>query len=288
MKIVSLNINGFGGDGESFEEIKKNLIWREYGGNHSPEACKDALCRWDVKTDYKPILELVDEVDADVILFQEYYINSDVAARFEGEMKKRKYSSSVISRSNKPQPLYTVAFCRNVTQFPDMEQFYYDGRIFAFEYKDFIIINAHMPLNPKDNDKYKDNSRLSEWDEIRARKVENQWEEIVKYLNKRKDANVILIGDLNVYQRGTNQYKSFVRLFKPDIEMRDLWLEQGGKDNVITFKKAESRLDYALVTPGLFISHKYTMNMLPDSEEAFRNDWNISDHRMLVVNIEEV
>ena len=26
MKIVSLNINSFGGDGESFEEMKKNLV----------------------------------------------------------------------------------------------------------------------------------------------------------------------------------------------------------------------------------------------------------------------
>lgn len=33
MKIVSLNINSFGGDGESFEEMKKNLARKDYGGN---------------------------------------------------------------------------------------------------------------------------------------------------------------------------------------------------------------------------------------------------------------
>ena len=29
MKIVSLNINSFGGDGESFEEMKKNLARKD-------------------------------------------------------------------------------------------------------------------------------------------------------------------------------------------------------------------------------------------------------------------
>lgn len=39
MKIVSLNINSFGGDGESFEEMKKNLSRKDYGGNLTKE-CK--------------------------------------------------------------------------------------------------------------------------------------------------------------------------------------------------------------------------------------------------------
>jgi len=39
MKIVSLNINSFGGDGESFEEMKKNLARKDYSGNLTKE-CK--------------------------------------------------------------------------------------------------------------------------------------------------------------------------------------------------------------------------------------------------------
>ena len=83
MKIVSLNINSFGGDGESFEEMKKNLARKDYGGNLTKECKKDALSRWDCaisgRSIYKSILKKIDEVDADIILFQEYYINSEAA-----------------------------------------------------------------------------------------------------------------------------------------------------------------------------------------------------------------
>lgn len=43
MKIVSLNINSFGGDGESFEEMKKNLVRKDYGGNLTKECKKRCL-----------------------------------------------------------------------------------------------------------------------------------------------------------------------------------------------------------------------------------------------------
>lgn len=46
-------------------------------------------------------------------------------------------------------------------------------------------------------------------------------------------------------------------------------------------------MDYALVTPGVLEGYKYTMSMIPESDEEFEKDWHISDHRMLVVDIEE-
>ena len=153
-------------------------------------------------------------------------------------------------------------------------------RDFVFKYEDFYIIDAHMPLNPKDDKRYSDNNKK------RAEEVEKLWEKIREYLKDKKDEKLIFIGDLNVYQRGTHQYESFVPLFKLDVNMRDLWLEQGGKDNAITCKKG-TRLDYALVTPGLYEKYKCTMSMIPESDEEFEKNWHISDHRMLVVDIEE-
>lgn len=144
-----------------------------------------------------------------------------------------------------------------------------------------------MPLNPKDDKRYSEkNGKMKE----RAENVEQQWERIKKYLKDKKDEKVIFIGDLNVDQRGTHQYESFVPLFKSDVDMRDLWLEQDGKDNAITYKNKEetkTRLDYALVTPGILEGYKYTMSMIPELDEEFEKDWHISDHRMLVVDIEE-
>lgn len=294
MKIVSLNINSFGGDGESFEEMKKNLARKDYGGNLTKECKKDALSRWDCaisgRSIYKSILKKIDEVDADIILFQEYYINSEAAKKFEEEMRKRNYALKCNYITDKrPRPLCTAAFCRDNNAYEEVKsQFDFDGRIFIFKYEDFYIIDAHMPLNPKDDGRYSDNNKK------RAKDVEKLWEKIREYLKDKKDEKVMFIGDLNVYQRGTHQYESFVPLFKSDVDMRDLWLEQGGKDNAITYKnkknkeeETKTRLDYALVTPGLLERYKYTMSMIPESDEEFEKDWHISDHRMLVVDIEE-
>lgn len=66
------------------------------------------------------ILELVNKMDADIILFQEYYINSYVAEKFEEEMgcedKDGKYVLKCNHNKNK-QPLHTVAFCRDDKKF---------------------------------------------------------------------------------------------------------------------------------------------------------------------------
>lgn len=285
MKIVSLNINSFGGDVDTFEGMKKELANRYYDGNVL-EAYKEALSSWNdainSRSIYKSILKEIDEVDADIILFQEYYINSEAAKKFEEEMRKRNYALKCNYITDKrPRPLCTGAFCRDNNAYEEVKpQFDFEGRVFVFKYEDFYIIDAHMPLNPKDDKRYSENNKK------RAEEVEKLWEKIREYLKDKKDEKVIFIGDLNVYQRGTHQYKSFVPLFKSDVDMRDLWLEQGGKDNAITCKKG-TRLDYALVTPGLYEKYKCTMSMIPESDEEFEKDWHISDHRMLVVDIEE-
>lgn len=272
MKIVSFNINSFGGVGDTFEEMKKRC-----NGNY-----KEALIEWDKKTNYKPILELLDSVNADVIVLQEYYINSDVASEFEEEMRKenRRYSLHC-NHIDKKRPLHTVVFCRD--NICDEKQFFYTGRIYKFRYKDYIIIGAHMPFNPKDKE-----SVLSIEDEKRAEEVENEWERIKEYLRENKDKKCILVGDLNVYDKNTVQYGCFERLFNNEIGMRDLWVENGNSEYTPTEIKYKGRLDYALVTPGLYNENKCNITMVPEHDEAFNDcKWSLSDHRMLIVEIEE-
>lgn len=301
MKIVSFNINSFGGDGESFEKMKDRLVREEYYGKCSIEANIDALCRWDQIVSYKKILDLVDREEADVIVFQEYYINSCVSLRFEKEMKKRNYEALKPKGIKNKRPLSTVIFYRKSGKKENVEsdefKVYFDGRIQAVKYNDYIIIGAHMPLNPKDKDSNKGKLKLSKEDKERAEAVEKDWERIAQYLKKKRDAKVILLGDLNVYQRGTNQFNSFVQLFESDVEMIDLWVELGNNGNTPTFKsrderendkvKAESRLDYVLVSSELLRKQKLKIHMLPESDEAFKKDWDISDHRMIIVEVED-
>ena len=164
MKIVSLNINSFGGDVDTFEGMKQELANRYYDGNVR-KAYKEALSSWNdainSRSIYKSILKEIDEVDADIILFQEYYINSEAAKKFEEEMRKRNYALKCNYITDKrPRPLCTGAFCRDNNAYEEVKsQFDFDGRIFVFKYEDFYIIDAHMPFNPKDDDRYSDDQK---------------------------------------------------------------------------------------------------------------------------------
>lgn len=168
--------------------MKKNLARKDYGGNLTKECEKDALSRWDCaisgRSIYKSILKEIEEVDADIVLFQEYYMNSDVAKQFQEEMgcedKDGKYVLKCNNIANK-QPLSTVAFCRNNNTYEEVKpQFDFEGRVFVFKYEDFYIIDAHMPLNPKDDKRYSENNKK------RAEEVEKLWEKIREYLKDKK------------------------------------------------------------------------------------------------------
>ena len=143
MKIVSLNINSFGGDVDTFEGMKKELANRYYDGNVL-EAYKEALSSWNdainSRSIYKSILKEIDEVDADIILFQEYYINSEAAKKFEEEMRKRNYALKCNYITDKrPRPLCTGAFCRDNNAYEEVKpQFDFEGRVFVFKYEDLL------------------------------------------------------------------------------------------------------------------------------------------------------
>ena len=192
MKIVSLNINSFGGDVDTFEGMKKELANRYYDGNVL-EAYKEALSSWNdainSRSIYKSILKEIDEVDADIILFQEYYINSEAAKKFEEEMRKRNYALKCNYITDKrPRPLCTGAFCRDNNAYEEVKpQFDFEGRVFVFKYEDFYIIDAHMPLNPKDDKRYSENNKK------RAEEVEKLWEKIREYLKDKKDEDGVFM-----------------------------------------------------------------------------------------------
>ncbi len=156
-----------------------------------------------------------------------------------------------------------------------------------------------MPFNPKDAERNigKSELELIRVDKNRAKNVEGDWGIIAEYLKSKKGSRVITLGDFNVYQRGTNQFNSFVQLFKPDVGMRDLWIECGNNDNTPTYKhrdernkdivKAESRLDYVLISSELLKNNRLKINMFPETDETFKHDWDVSDHRMIIVEDEE-
>lgn len=65
-----------------------------------------------------------------------------------------------------------------------------------------------------------------------------------------------------------------------------MWVDQGGADNTPTQKINLSRLDYAFRTKPLY--EKTKMRLIPENDDEFiSEEWSLSDHRMLVIEIEE-
>lgn len=274
MKIASCNINSFGGAGETFEEVRKKC-----NDNY-----KKALDIWDEKIQQfnycKPIIELLDRVNADIVVLQEYYINSNVASEFETEMQNRGYCL-YCNQIKQKRPLHTVVFSKGGIICTE-KQFFYTGRIYTFKYNDYIIIGAHMPFNPKDGK----TPVLSSKDKKRADEVENEWRSMKDWLGENKDKKCILIGDLSVSDKKTFQYKCFEQLF--EIGMKDLWVKNANSESTPTEKKFRGRLDYALVTPKLFNENECNISMIPERNEEFiSRNWSLSNHRMLTVEIKE-
>lgn len=218
----------------------------------------------------------------DVLILQEYDINSTATEKldFESKMEKKGYK-----RKSNPvkgeRPSYTVVYCLDYDGDGEEKQFSFGGRVYVLKYKGFFIIGAHMPFNPKDG-----KDKIINWE--RVKDVEKLWEEITDYLSEKKSDKAMLIGDLNVFDKETHQYKSFSKLFDPDPGMKDLWLKMSHSNDTPTNKKYKNRLDYALLTPGLLESYKCEMRLIPESDEEFLSEkWVLSDHRILVIEIKE-
>jgi len=104
---------------------------------------------------------------------------------------------------------------------------------------------------------------------------EYYWEDMQSYFNRIIDNKVMLIGDMNVYEKGTNSEKKFCELI--DKGMKDVWVEKGySKDRPTSNYK--TRIDYALMTPSLYEEYKDSIDM--NIDDALRNE-GITDHSAL-------
>lgn len=191
MKIISININDFGGVSNHREEYKQIYGNRTY------------LSEWDKldKTDsINGILGFIIQYSPDIVILQEYDINSAEAQSFYQKMAECGYLLKS-EKSTLKRPSMTVMYIKKSIDFHEMHVGHERSiRAYAIKSEDIIIYGTHIP----------------------PRYDEQFWTELHNFIRKTNSEKYILIGDFN-----TINYKNNNEL---DILLEnavDAWKEKG-------------------------------------------------------------
>lgn len=215
MKILSLNINNFGGF-KCKEKYKKDNKYNEW---HALDKTKEATEIFAYVQREKPVITIL----------HEFEINSQIAKEFIQSMSFIGYEIIPTEKHNYKDPSITVMFASKELLYSKLDNPHKDKSLRANAIKtgDFIIYGIHIPP-VYDND---------------------FWEEIISFYKEHKEDKLVIIGDYNVYDIGTDQKRKFLELLS--LNAKDAWLEKGYSNATKTHVKGR-RLDYAVMTPSLF------------------------------------
>lgn len=282
MKIISLNVNSFMGintsiNGKGVDEIIRCSY--EYEGLRYNESIADFDTRYCNQNSIKTILGIIDEEKPEVVILHEYRRNFPSAIEFEKKMKESGYSEPLTHQKTGRYKygFSTAFFVKSGLSYKDEKDIFnplkisLSDRVYSIEMYGIIIIGIHIPLNREGEPSIR----------------EDTWDEVLHYIEDVQDRRIAIIGDFNTYDKtGKNAeaYKKKEQLIKNGCV--DVWLEMGRADNTPTQKPNLSRLDYAFITKTL--CKKIKMRMIPENDDEFiSEEWLLSNHRMLVIEIEE-
>ncbi|MEK5391849.1 hypothetical protein NSQ59_15955 [Margalitia sp. FSL K6-0131] len=260
MKILSLNINNFGG-------LTPKPLPNDYKNSFEKvdwKAWNNAVNKWRNEIDSdKNISKLMDYVknnNIDIIVFHEFDINSVAGENFTKELKKLSYKivypntycEDDFKKGNKS---ITVMFIR-----VDYEilPYNFSEKMRNVEVKvgDRIFIGVHIPLGDK-----------------------NFWDSMIeRYKSKKEEDKLLIIGDMNVYDLGTTQKEKFIKLLSHGAV--DAW---GEKNNSMDRPTANTgrRIDYAIMTPSLYCE---LIDIVID--DTIRNNC-VTDHSAIMVEVKK-
>ena len=229
MKILSLNVNNFGG-------VCDKPLLNDY---RFPNGRKD-LATWGAEVDYwreshKEIIEKnVENIvcfirDYDVVFLHEVDTNCFSWILLTSRMKEE-YVLELANGINKStiesgRKSISCAFIKNNINYncDGIPNFSDSHRNVEIEIQGLSVIGIHMSYDLKD------------WINLRLR-----FEKIKK--------NVLIIGDLNVFDLGTSRREQFDMLLNEGA--KDLWLEQK-EDNRTPTANTLKRIDYALASDSI-------------------------------------
>ena len=235
MKIISLNINDFGGCNEHLEEYKK--IFGYQGINKW-----DAL---DKRENIQGILDFFENNKPDIIVLQEFDINSMEAKTFTVKMKSMGYELK--SESPSKRPSMTVMFIKNDIIYEEIKTCHVERclRAYAIKVNDYIVYGIHVP--PKYDEEF--------WNEI-----ETLWSAYEKQ-------KFVMIGDINTINFYNNE-----RLNQLLLKSVDIWNAKGNKD------KISIAGDYAIISTNIDIE---TVEIKKDEAAVC----NYTDHPAIILSL---
>lgn len=198
MKILNININDFGGP-ENHRENFKNKF-----GNGKYIQEWDKL---DKKETINSFISKIDEYKPDIIIIQEYDINStECQDIFVPLMRKKGYIPKSVPVKSKKRPSMTVFFVKNDLKYKPISTGHdRNARAYAIQVNDLVIYGTHVP--PSDN-------------------VESFWKEINNFVQEFKNNKLLLIGDFNTVNFKNNKALDNL-LENPIHKIHKIWSHEG-------------------------------------------------------------
>lgn len=252
MRILSLNINNFGGrhdckplfkDYNNWFEFKRAVtLWRDNAEHYRNSGC---------------ILDLIKDKNPDIVFLQEFDVTSDVSIKFINDMNTLGYQEKFPDNNKKDSFVgvksITIMFTRIEDVLVKSNKSLVDRSLkwVNSEVGGILISGVHFNYDME------------------------YWDALERLYSLNKDGKLLVIGDLNVYMKGTDRRERLDNLLLKGME--DIWLYTGGSDDTVTCYTG-ARLDYVLSSSSL----KDNIEVSIDDSPINRG---FSDHNALIVTL---
>lgn len=252
MKVLSLNINNFGGR-DSYKPLLKDY-------NNSLEFRKAVISWRDSSNHYKNascVLNLIREKNPDIVFLQEFDVTSDTSSKFIKSMRIlgyiEKYPDNNATDSIKGTKSITIMFTklRNIVVRSNKDLVAESLKWVNLEVGDILISGVHSNYDME------------------------YWDALERFYLSNKDRKLLVIGDLNVHIKGTDRREGLDRVLS--LGLIDTWTYLGGSDKIATCYTG-ARLDYALS------SRKLVDNLSIEIDDSSIKNY-FSDHNALIVEV---
>lgn len=197
MKIISLNINDFGGPCEHLEEYKKRFRGSQ------------GIQKWDSvdkQLNVEGIFSFLNEINPDIIIMQEFDINSSEAKYFNNLMESKEGYILKAEKTAYKRPSLTVFYVKDSLKCTYVSVGHTkNGRAYAIGVGEVMIYGTHIP--PKYDKQF--------------------WLELHSFAKEYEDKKYVLIGDFNTINR-----KNMDELQKILNNSIDVWAKKGNNEKI--------------------------------------------------------
>ena len=255
MEVLYLNVNGFAGT--------KNK--RTKGDTNNIEIAK------------KILYEIFNKSDPEIIFLSEFNVHEDAGKYVieyleETKEYKRVYPDKCNSKDIKKGHISIVmAFAKK----KGIESEKSPRKALTLKwneivYKGYRFVGVHIPSQDE-----------------RAKAAVNFWDAVHEHYKSHENEKVIYIGDMNVYDEGTDTIKRFYDLIKAGA--KDAWCEkhpnksiEESYTHITREKKVKKRLDYAIMSEPAHNNLNDIKNIQEFVEEK------LSDHSAILINLKDI